>query len=121
MSISYHDMVMLAILGVVILIILWSLERRNKDKKSKINLDDLLVGDDGKASKAAFVMHGSFVLTSWVVIYQTLNKTLTDMTFGLYVASWVAPTVTKLIKGSSPNASSETTITQTTIVPPEKP
>jgi hypothetical protein len=99
MNITYHDMVMVCALAIVILIILWSLERRNKNHGSKINLDDLLLGDDGKASKAAFVMHGSFVVTTWVIVYETLNKALTDFTFGLYCASWVAPAVTKLIGG----------------------
>lgn len=103
MSISYHDMVMLGILGIVILIILWLLERRNKDKKSKINLDDLLVGDDGRASKAAFVMFGSFVVTSWVIIFQMLNKTLTDLTFAAYLTAWVVPAVAKLLKGTGTN------------------
>lgn len=120
MNITKHDIVMLLILGAIVVAILVSLEMRNKNKASRINLDDLLIGEDGKASKAAFVMHGSFVVTSWVVIYQMLNKSLTDTTFGLYVAAWVAPAVTKLIKGSSPVATSETTITATTITPTQQ-
>lgn len=101
MNITYHDMVMAGILGIILLLILWGLERRNKNSHSKINLDDLLIGDDGKASKAAFVMHGSFIVTSWVIVYQALNKTLTDLTFGAYLAAWVTPTVARLIKGAT--------------------
>lgn len=108
--IDRHDMLMLAVLGLVLLFILWVLERRNKSTTSRISLDDLLVGDDGKLSKAAFVMHGSFIVTTWVVVFQTLNKSLTDLTFGLYVASWVTPAVTKLIKGPSPNGAAGTTV-----------
>jgi len=107
------------ILAVVVLLILWTLERRNRNKASPINLDDLLLGTDGKASKAAFVMGGSFVVTTWVIIFETLNKTLTDITFAAYVGAWVVPAVTALIKGPSPNATSETTITSRTVVPPE--
>ena len=121
MNVSLHDGVMGGILGIVILLIVWVLERRSKNAVSKINLDDLLIGDDGKISKAAFVMHGSFVVTSWVMVYQTLNKTLTDASFGLYVAAWVAPTVTKLIKGAPPPVSStETTVISSTkeVTPP---
>jgi hypothetical protein len=110
---------MLAILAVVLLGAAWTLERRNKSHTSKINLDDLLIGDDGKASKAAFVMHGSFLVTTWVIVYQTLNKSLTDLTFGAYLTAWVIPAVTKLIKGVSPNAMSETTITTSTVTPPQ--
>lgn len=112
MSISYHDMIMVGILGIVILIILWSLERRNKNSRSKINLDDLLIGDDGRASKAAFVMHGSFVVTSWVIIYQALNKSLSDLTFAAYVGAWVVPAVAKLIKGTGTNDDGNTPKTQ---------
>ena len=120
MNISRHDAIMVAALAIAILCILWSLERRNKDKKSRINLDDLLIGDDGKASKAAFVMHGSFVVTSWIVIYQTLNKTLSDLTFAAYVGAWVVPAVSRIIKGTPPGVTSEMTITssKTKIDPP---
>lgn len=122
MNISYHDAIMVGVLGVVLLCILWSLERRSKDKKSRINLDDLLIGDDGKASKAAFVMHGSFVVTSWIVIYQTLNKSISDITFAAYVGAWVVPAVSRIIKGTSPGASSEVTITSSkTVVEPKTP
>lgn len=115
-----HEWVMMAILAFAILAILWVLERRNKSATSKIHLDDLLIGTDGKASKAAFVMGGSFIVTSWIVIFQTLNKTLSDLTFAAYIGAWVVPAVTALIKGPSPNATSETTITSRTVTPPEE-
>ena len=118
---TQHEWIMIGVLGFVILGILWSLERRNKDRASRIHLDDLLIGTDGKVSKAAFVMHGSFVVTTWIVVFQTLNKTLTDTTFAAYVGVWVVPAVTALVKGPSPNATSETTITQTTVIPPKDP
>lgn len=118
---TQHEWIMMGVLCVAVLGILWTLERRNKNPASRIHLDDLLIGTDGKASKAAFVMGGSFVVTTWVVIFQTLNKTLTDTTFAAYVGVWVIPSVTVLIKGPSPNATSETTITQTTVIPPKDP
>lgn len=113
---AHHKALMIAALVLGALIVTWSLERRNRSARSPINLDDLLLGDDGKASKAAIVMHGSFLITSWVVIYQTLNDKLSDATFGLYVGAWVLPTVTKLIKGATPGVSSDTTIVQRTTV-----
>jgi hypothetical protein len=112
MSISWHDALMLAILALVLLLVVRSIDRRNKSQASKLNLDDLLLGSDGKASKAAFVMGGSFLVTSWIVIFQTLNKTLSDLTFAAYVGAWVVPAVTVLIKGSQ-NSNSETTIPPT--------
>lgn len=118
-DLGHHEMAMLAALAIALLVIVWSLERRSKNAASRIQLDDLLIGADGKASKAAFVMGGSFIVTSWVVVYQAMNRTLSDITFAAYVAAWIVPTVTALIKGPSPVETSETTITQTTITPKE--
>jgi hypothetical protein len=110
MTFVVHEWVMGAILVLAIIAILWGLERRDKNIASKIHLDDLLIGTDGKASKAAFVMGGSFVVTSWIVIFQTLNKSLSDLTFAAYIGAWVVPAVTALIKGDSRNAMYDTTI-----------
>jgi hypothetical protein len=93
---------MIAVLAIVILTILWSLERRSRNAHSKINLDDLLVGDDNRLSKAAAVMMGSFAMTTWVIVYLALNNHLTEGYFSAYIAAWVAPAVAKIIKGTAP-------------------
>lgn len=105
---------MLLCLLVGLMAILWALERRSNSAISLIHLDDLLLGEDGKASKAAAVMGGSFLVTSWVVVWQTVNGTLSDLTFASYIAAWVVPTVTKILKGTSPVSSSETVISSKT-------
>jgi hypothetical protein len=101
-QLGHHELALIGVLAVIALLVVVSLNRRNRNPESKICLDDLLVGEDGKASRAAFVMGGSFLLTSWVIIYQTINGTLTDLTFGAYLTAWVIPAVTKLIKGPVP-------------------
>jgi len=90
------------VLLLVTVFITVSLLRRSRDAKSLISLDDLLIGDDGRLSKTACVMWGSFVVTSYVVVYQTFKGTLTDMTFGAYITAWVVPAVAKIIKGGGP-------------------
>lgn len=95
---------MLAVLVIVVLAILWSLERRSRNRDSKIALDDLLIGDDGKISKAATVMFGAFFMTTWVIVYLTINGKLTEGYFTAYILAWVAPAVTKLIKGPEPTS-----------------
>lgn len=90
---------MIAVLAVTVLSILWALERRSRNTRSKIALDDLLIGDDGRMSKAAAVMFGSFAMTTWVVVYLTINGKLTEGYFAAYIAAWVAPAVAKIIKG----------------------
>lgn len=111
-GLMHHEVALLLALALAICLIMLILERRSKNTTSGIQLDDLVLGDDGRVSKAAFVLGGSFLVTSWVVVFQTVNGTLSDLTFGAYVAAWVAPTVTRLIKGTPPPASSETTMTQ---------
>lgn len=84
------------------LLLLRSLLIKSRDDDSPIDLDDLLLerGPDGtkQISKIAAVMFASFVVTSWVLIYQTLSGTLSDVTYGAYLAAWVAPMVTAIIK-----------------------
>jgi hypothetical protein len=76
------------------------LQRRNRSAASKIALDDLLLGDDGRISKAAAVMMASLFVTSWVIVYQTITHQLTDTGFAAYLAAWVAPSVAKIIKAA---------------------
>ncbi len=95
----YFKLAMMAALLCVLLFIVRVMFKRDKDPDSKINLDDLLIGDDGKLSKAAIVLLGAFLLTTWVVIHLTLTDKLTEGYLTIYAGAWIAPTVTKLIKG----------------------
>jgi hypothetical protein len=98
-----HDLgarhVMFAILACVVLGIMWSLERRSRSSSSKFHFDDLLLDETGKTSKAACVMFGSFVVTTWCIIYLAMNEKLTEGYFGAYLTAWVAPVVAVIIKG----------------------
>jgi hypothetical protein len=85
------------LLAILITAIARLLMHRDMDARSLINLEDLLLGDDGKVSKAAAVMLGSFLLSSWLIIYLALTAKLTEGYFTIYVGAWVIPTVTKLI------------------------
>lgn len=96
-----HGRVIAGIALAIGLIAIWlSLRRQDKVSANGYSLVDLLLGDDGRASKAAHVMFGAFFLTSWVVVYAALTSKLSDVMFGAYLAAWVAPAVTKLIVGS---------------------
>ena len=103
--------------AVTLLALIAVLIRRSRITSSPIHLDDLLLGDDGKVSKAAFVMLGSFFVTSWTILYLVINDKLSEWVFTAYVAAWVAPTVTRLIVNQPLPATQTTAITQTTVVP----
>ncbi len=110
---SRHGMIA-AFVGCLIFIVR-SLIQRSRNIASGFNLDDLLIGDDGKASKTAAVMFGSFGVTSWVIVYLALEEKLTEGYFGAYIAAWVVPIVTKIIKGS-PDVSRTSTVVATETV-----
>lgn len=90
---------MAIILAVLFLAIAFTLMRKSRDLHSRIDLEDLLIGDDGKLSKAAAVMMGAFAMTTWLMIYLTLNGKMTEGYLSIYVGAWIVPTVVKLIKG----------------------
>lgn len=92
---TFGERMTLALFGVA-LVIAWTLLRGHKS--GKLDLTEWLRGEDGRPSKSAPVMFGSFVLTSWVVMFQTLEKTLSDATFSAYLLVWVAPTLTAYFK-----------------------
>jgi len=98
---------MAAILAAVCVFFAWGIWRRSKNHTSKIDLDDLLCGDDGKIAKSAVVLLGSFALTTWVIVYLAITNKLNEGYFAAYLAAWVAPTVTKLIKGTDAPAQAD--------------
>jgi hypothetical protein len=102
MGTHQQTLTMATLLGAIVLLVCWGLYRRNRSPVSRFAIDDLMLGDDGKASKSAAVMFGSFFLTSWAIVYLTITGRITEGYFCAYLAAWVAPTVTRLIKGPAP-------------------
>lgn len=90
-------LLMIAALVLIIASICFMLVRRDRSATSRINLEDLLLGDDGKLSKAAAVMMGAFAMTTWLMVYLALNAKMTEGYLAIYVGAWIAPTVTRLI------------------------
>lgn len=85
------------ILLLIGLLIARALAKRDKCAESKLSLDDLLLGDDGRMSKGAIVMFGAFGLTTWMMAILTLRDRMSEGYFGLYSAAWITPTVVALI------------------------
>lgn len=108
---------LIAALAIGVLVIIWSLIRRDRNHRSKLNLDDLLLGDDGKISKAAIVLLGAFAFTTWLMVVLTVHDKMTEGYFTAYGAFWIAPTVTRLIVNRPLPLTQETTISQTTVTP----
>jgi len=100
-SFIYTKAGMAVALVVVIGLVCRLLFNRDKDSASKVNFDDLFLGDDGKMSKAAIVMIGSFLMTTWIMVHLTMIDKMSEGYLTIYGGLWIIPVVTKLIKGSS--------------------
>ena len=110
---------LVAALSLVLLaLVLWrGISKRADNVHSKVNWDDLLLGDDGRMSKAAFVMLGAFAVTTWMMVLLTVRDKMTEGYLAIYVGAWITPTVTSLITrrpSDPPVAVEETRTTQTT-------
>lgn len=87
-----------ALLVVLVLLLLWRLHR---DPAVSFNLLDLLL-ENGRVSKAACVMMGAFGVTTWQMVYFTLENRMTEGFLGIYVGAWIAPVVTRLVVNGAP-------------------
>lgn len=96
---------MVVALIAVLAALAWSLYRAQRDPNNVLDFYDLVM-ENGRLSRMACVMMGSFGVTSWMMIQMTVNGKMTEGIFGLYCTAWIAPTVTRIIKG--PPAPTET-------------
>lgn len=106
MNVQLVDYAMPLLLALAVLAMLFALVRRSRSAHSALNLDDLLLGEDGKLSKAAAVMIGAFAMTTWLMVYLALQGKMTEGYLAIYVGAWIAPTVTRLIVAPKPAAQS---------------
>lgn len=111
-----REHIMFAILACAVLAILWSLERKSNDRASRFSFDELLT-EDGKTSKAACLMFGSFAVATWLIVFLTVNGKITEGYFTAYLGFYVAPAVARIIKGpDATNSSTVSTISSSTVV-----
>ena len=113
-DLPYTKLLMVAALLLLLLLIARTLHKRDKSLASKLNLEDFLLGEDGKISKVAGLAWGAFGATTWLMVFLALQNKMTEGYFGLYLTAWVAPTITKLFKGPSPVQESMTVETAST-------
>jgi len=84
---------------VIVIMIVRTLWHRDKDDESRISFDDLLLDPDGRMSKSAVVMFGSFGMTTWLMVFLALSGKMSEGYLTIYGGLWIIPAVTKLIKG----------------------
>lgn len=77
----------------LLLISFWRAHRNNKFQFSAFDL----VMESGRVSKIALAFMIAFSVSTWVIIDMELKGKLTPEIFGMYLAAWVAPLVTKVV------------------------
>lgn len=98
---------MVVVLVLVLMAVIYEFYRAQRDESfASFNLYDLIM-EGGKLSRSGVVMMGAFALTSWMMINLTLNNKMTEGYLLAYGGMWVAPGLTRIVKGPVP--------------PPEKP
>jgi hypothetical protein len=59
------------------------------NKKSKIDLADLFLDTTGKIGGSQMRLNMAFILSSWAIVYTTLEGNLTEWLMGGYLAAFV--------------------------------
>jgi hypothetical protein len=76
-----------SLLLIAVVLILFLLAHR--DPSSKIDLSDLFVDQSGKIGGSQMRLNLAFALSSWVIIFSTLNGNLSEWLFSAYIAAFV--------------------------------
>lgn len=89
----------LVALALIALAVVLGLVRRWRDKHSPIDLDDLLM-ENGRMSKIAVGYMALLVFSIWLMSYLAFNDKMTEGYFTIFCATWVAPIITRIMKGN---------------------
>ena len=104
-----------AAFSVVLLLVVWSFYRAQRDPANSFNLFDLIM-ENGRVSRIGFAYLVGLLVTSWVLVKVAADAQRNlDVVFSAYLAAWVAPIVAKLFSPPQVTTSTQTsTSTQTT-------
>lgn len=91
-TIDAMAIVFLLLCGLIILF-LWHAHKY----ESKFNVYDLIM-EDGQASPPRVVLFLALVVSTWVVVHQTLTASLSDVVFSTWLISFVLPIVMAIYK-----------------------
>lgn len=85
-----------ALLGLVVLVIIWGIYKLHRSPNVDFNLFDLLM-ENGRVSKFAFVMMMAFVLHTWIMIDLQISGKMTEGYLTIYGATWITPIIARLL------------------------
>ncbi len=106
-----------AAFAIVLLLIVWSFYRAQRDPANSFNLFDLIL-ENGRVSRIGFAFLVALLVTSWVLIKMANNSQRDlDVVFSAYLAAWVAPIVAKLFSPPQTTTSTQTSTSTSTTAP----
>lgn len=111
--------VSLALAGKVfsLLLIIWMLIafwKANSDPKNSFNFSDLLEDDSGKIGGSKMRLNLAFIICSWILLYYSLNGTLSEWLFAAYLGAFVYDRAQSRSAESAAAASAQPTSAQPT-------
>jgi Ca2+/Na+ antiporter len=75
-----------------LLLIIWMIIefiKAQADKLSPIDLNDLFIDGSGKIGGSKMRLNMAFIVTTWILIYYTLQGQLSEWLFAAYIAAFV--------------------------------
>ena len=106
-----------AAFAIVMLLVVWSFYRAQRDPANNFNLFDLIM-ENGRVSRIGFAYLVGLLVTSWVLVRVAQNEARNlDVVFSAYLAAWVAPIVAKLFSPPTVTTSTQTTSSTSTTAP----
>ena len=89
---------LVAPLAMLLIALGWYLINRGRTRASRINLEDLLLGDDGRISNSKFFHLCSWIMATWLIVYLAVSGQLSEGYFVAYIGAFVAPAVAQALK-----------------------
>jgi len=97
---------------IALLLIVVSVWKAHRDPAIRLNVFDLLIGDDGRISKTSCVFMGSWAALTYVFVGLYFRDKITDTLFAAYGAVCFAPLITKMLSGPSTTTISTSSTTE---------
>lgn len=114
------DIVLYALLAVIVVGIVVSFYRYQKDPVNTFNILDLLL-ENGRVSRLATAFMATLVVTSWVIIKLAVDGKMTEGYLMAFGGMWIAPIISKMFATNNAAKSSTTTVSDTIKIAEEAP
>jgi hypothetical protein len=86
---------MVFVLVLTMALIAYSFWQAHKNPLVDFNVFDLLM-ENGRVSKVACMVLGSFIMTTWMMVHLTIHDKMTEGYMTTYMAAWIAPLIAKM-------------------------